>query len=327
MLKNILSLFFGTLAIALFFPFAITFAQVKEGDVVLTVFPEHPAVNQNVQAKINTFTIDLKKSYISWSVNGQRLSGGIGRDTFSFDIGPGGTQSELSVSIETTDGQSITKNTYISPLELDILWEAKNSFVPPFYRGKTMVSKEGEYKVAVIPSTGSSVSGTKNLSYNWSKDNNSQLGASGWGKSSYTFKNTYLDRTNTIKVEVSDILNKFSGSKSINLEPGKSKIVFYKKDKNLGLLNNISIDNDFFIKREGETIVAIPYFINASDLNDETIKFNWKIGGVDTYTVTPRNQISITPESGKNGSSSIGLTVENTQNLFPGVSKVINVSF
>ncbi len=320
-------LFIPILVILSFFPVLFLHAQVKESDVVLEVFPENPAANQNVQAKVATFSTDIKKAYISWSVNGQRLSGGIGRDTFSFDIGPGGTQSELSVSIETTDGQSIVKTTYISPLELDILWEAQNSYVPPFYRGKTMVSKEGEYKVSAMPSTGNSVSGTKNFSYNWSKDTNAQVGQSGWGKNSFTFKNTYLDRTNTIKVEVSDILNKFSGSKSIVLEPGNSKIVFYKVDKNLNILSNQSLEENFEIKKEGETIGAIPYFINSENLNDENLEFNWKVGEQNIETVPPKNQISVVPENGKSGFSTISLTVENKGNLFQPSSKLIRVRF
>ena len=324
MLKN---LFIPILLAIAFTPIAPALAQVKSSDVVLAVFPENPAANQNVQAKLDTFVIDLKKAYISWSVNGQRLSGGIGRDTFSFDIGPGGTQSELSASIETIDGQSIVKNLYISPLELDMLWEGHNSYTPPFYRGKTLVSKEGEYKVATIPSTGDSISGTKNFSYNWSKDGNAQIGSSGWGKSSFIFKNTYLDRTNTVEVKVSDILNKFSGTKNITLEAGSSKVLFYKLNKDIGILTNVAIEENFEIKKGGETIAAIPYFINTQNLEDSNILFKWKVGDQNVLTEEPRNQISIVPESGKKGFSTLGLTVENTRNLFQGIGKTINVRF
>ena len=324
MLKN---LFIPVLLAIAFTPIAPALAQVKSSDVVLAVFPENPAANQNVQAKLDTFVIDLKKAYISWSVNGQRLSGGIGRDTFSFDIGPGGTQSELSASIETIDGQSIVKNLYISPLELDMLWEGHNSYTPPFYRGKTLVSKEGEYKVATIPSTGDSISGTKNFSYNWSKDGNAQIGSSGWGKSSFIFKNTYLDRTNTVEVKVSDILNKFSGTKNITLEAGSSKVLFYKLNKDIGILTNVAIEENFEINKEGETIAAIPYFINTQNLEDSNILFKWKVGDQNVLTEEPRNQISIVPESGKKGFSTLGLTVENTRNLFQGIGKTINVRF
>lgn len=324
MLKKII---IPTLIILSFFPSILLHAQIKESDVILEIFPEHPAANQNVQAKVATFSTELKKAYISWSVNGQRLSGGIGRDTFSFDVGAGGTDSELSVSIETTDGQSLEKSIRVSPLELDVLWESPKSYTPPFYKGKALISKEGEYKISAMPSIGNSISGTKNFSYTWTKDGNVEVSKSGWGKSSFSFKNTYLDRNNTVKVEVSDILNKFSGTKSITLEPSNPKIVFYKVDKKLGLIENQSINDEFFIKKDGEIIVAIPYFINTTNLNDEIIKFNWKIGEQDAQTVTPRNQINVTPESGKNGSSTIGLTVENTQNLLPGVNKTIKVSF
>lgn len=315
------------IALATIFFTMPVFAQVRSGDVSLSVSPEHPAPNENVQARVSTYTIDLNKAYISWRVNGQILAGGVGKTAFSFDMGPSGSQTELTASIDTTDGQSVIKTVYLSPIDIDLLWEGVNSFTPPFYRGKKLVAKEGEFKIAALPTTGSSLTGNSNFSFQWSKDNNPNLAVSGWGKNKFSFKNSYIDRSNTIEVKVSDIKNIYSSSKKINLVPGEPEIVFYGIDNALGIKMNQSIEDGYNIKKGGETIVAMPYFLNSSILENSRIEFLWNIGGQRVDTVNPRNQVSLVPEGGKQGASLISLTVNNLSNLFPGVTKAVNLNF
>ncbi|MBP9715465.1 MAG: hypothetical protein KBD52_03200 [Candidatus Pacebacteria bacterium] len=321
------------LSLSLVFVFVLTanttYAQIKNTDITIDISPTHPAPNQNVKASLNTFVTDLNKAYISWSVNGQKLSSGIGQDTFSFDMDGSTASTQLTINIDTTDGQSISKIVNISPADMDLLWEAYDSYVPPFYKGKTLVSKEGTYKVVAIPSV-SSNSGkvnSSNLSYAWKKDYKAQQDASGWGKRFFIYKNSYLDRTNTISVEVSDILGNVSTSKSITLQPTTPKIVFYKKDPTSGINLGMAIEDGHEVSKEGETLIAIPYFISPKNLNSNNLQFNWKIGGEDFYTNVPRNQLGITPEKGVTGSTTISLDVENTTNLFEGAEKQILVNF
>ncbi len=308
---------------------ATAHAQLRNTDMVLTISPPYPAPLQNVEAKISTAVTDLEKAYISWSLNGQRMASGVGKKIFSFEIGADAVDVELVVSVETVDGQSVVKSIRIKPAEIDILWEAVDSYAPPFYRGKTLVAKEGTFKVAAMPSV-VSLSGkisSNNLSYAWQKDNKAQQSASGWGKRSFIFNNSYLDRANQINVKVSDIEGNINTAGKIVIAPFNPKIVFYRMDKSLGMITETALQDGFEVKEGGETIAGIPYFINPDNLNSGDIEYSWKVGGEDIYTVNPRYQVSLVPESGKSGSSTLRLYVENTRNLFEGVSKTINVRF
>ena len=66
--------------------FAHTYAQVRDTDIILSVSPENPNPNQNVTATLSSYSIDLDKANISWSVNGQETSMGIGKKSFYFEI-------------------------------------------------------------------------------------------------------------------------------------------------------------------------------------------------------------------------------------------------
>ena len=91
------------------------------------------------------------------------------------------------------------------------------------------------------------------------KDNNGQTNSSGWGKSSFSFKNSYLDIINKIEVTVSDISGNTKLAGSINLQTTQPKILFIK-DPLLGVQNQNALNNDFTVGTNGETIIAIPYF-------------------------------------------------------------------
>ncbi len=329
MIKGMLpkTLILCLLIIFFFFGAFIAKAQVRSTDIVLSISPKYPAPNQNVEAKLSTQVASLDKAYISWSVNGNSLSGGIGKTNFAFDTGTLGTTIQVSASIELADGTSVEKSIYIDPFEVDMLWEAVDSYAPPFYRGKTLVSKEGMFKVVAMPSSLASNTSSVNFSYAWKKDNRAQLDSSGWGKRYYIFKNPYIDRTNTINAQISDINGKIISAKSLVIYPFNPKIIFYRVDPMYGIQYETALTDGFQIKEEGGIIAGIPYYINSKNLNSSEIIFNWKIDEEDIYTTTPNQLISLIPEKNKRGTSQVSLNVENDNNLFNGITKLLRVNF
>ena len=65
-----------------------------------------------------------------------------------------------------------------------------------------------------------------NLSYVWNKDGDIQPESSGWGKSSFTLQNSYLDKQNTVSVKISDISGGATTSGNLTLFTSNPKIVF-----------------------------------------------------------------------------------------------------
>jgi len=305
------------------------FGQIQETDITLSLTPKYPAPNQNVSATLVSQAIDLDKVLISWSLNGETLLGGIGKKDFQFNVGSLGTTVNLSVSIDTTEGTSLQKNISIRPTETDMLWEAPETYVPPFYKGKALPSSQSKIKVVALPSFVSSGEKIKegNLSYIWKKDGKSQLAYSGWGKNQFIFRPSYLDPKTEIFVQVSDILGNLNSSGWIVLKTGNPKIVFYRRDPSFGTDWSQALTDGYSINPKGETVVAEPYFFSETEIDSPNLSFSWFLNGQKIETPNPKNILSMRLEEDGSGTARIKTTIENVKALFQEASKEIMISF
>lgn len=320
MAKKSLIIFF--MLVWVFFAFN-TNAQVQSGDIVLQISPEYPKANEEVRASLSTFTTDLNNARISWTLDGETVFEGMGKKNFSFKVGNSGFQTNLEVKIETINGSVINKKISISPSDIDMLWEAYNTYAPPFYKGKTLVSIEGNVKVVAIPS----VQGLAGFNYKWKQDNKNKLSSSGYEKNYFIYKNSYLEDVNAVEVTVSDLFGNGIGFGETLISPGNPKIIFYKKDPLLGIRWENSLTNGFNINSNGETIIAEPYFFSSKDLDSGSLTFNWSLNGQDTLIPNQKNILAIKPTSGKSGNTVIKVIINNTKTMFQSMTKEINVNF
>lgn len=303
-------------------------SQVRETDLVISTLPAYPTPNQDVEVQVRTNSTDLSKAYIAWSLNGELTNAGIGQTSFAFNT-EDMSRVNITAAIETVGGTNLTKSIAVNPTQVDILWEAVDSYAPPFYKGKTLVESEGLFKVVAMPSISKNGEklNNKNLSYTWRRDRRANTNASGFGKDSFTFRHNFLDTGNTIEVLVSDILNEVSAEGNITLFPASAEILFYRKDPELGTRMERALTDNFFVDQEGETIVAMPYFISPANLASPNLRFEWSLGGSPMATPEVRNELGVKPQSGTRGSSSVGIVVSNIRALFSGAENEINVGF
>lgn len=319
------------LALALIIAFTGFFAhaQVRNTDIVLSISPENPGSNQSVTATLSSYSIDLDKANISWTVNSQNSSVGIGKKTFFFKTGTSGSPMTLTANIDTVDGQSISKTAIVTPADVDMLYEAYDAYTPPFYRGRALIPSQGTFKVVAMPNlvNQSGAINAGNLSYAWTQDGTPQPDSSGWGKNYLIFQNSYLDKSNTANVVVSDITGNNSAEGNITLQTTNPKILFYENDPSLGIKWETSLSDGFKVNPNGETIVAAPYFFSPRDINSSDLTFDWSLNGQPIDTPTPKNVLSIKPTSGQSGDATINLAVNNINTLFQSLSKQIQVSF
>jgi len=313
------------LSLALTFMFFAFFvhAQTQTNDIVLTINPQYPQTNQDVTASLSSFSTDLNRANIAWSLNGQLSVQNVGQKTFSFKTGNTGTQTSISVQIQTSDGSFINKSLVVTPADIDMLWEATDSYVPPFYEGKALAPSEAMLRIVAMPTSNTG----ENYSYTWKQDDNNEPDSSGYAKNSYSFKNSYLEPNNTIEASVSDLYGSSIGDGKITVTMGTPKILFYEKDLNLGTKWEESLTDGFTINPNGETIVAEPYFFTPKNLNSNDLSFKWSLGGSAITTPSTPNELSIKPESGQSGSSTIDLSIDNVKTLFLSLDKTLNVNF
>jgi hypothetical protein len=321
MQKNIKVLILFLALICVFFAFSVS-AQIKSNDISLSLNPKDPGANETVYASISSYMTDLNKSFISWTLNGQTVVQGVGQKNFTFKTGDSGSQTSIDVKIDNADGSSTSKQIVVSPIGIDLLWEAYDSYVPPFYKGKALLTSEGTVKaVALMNSSKSS-----GASYNWKLDDTSKTDSSGYGKNFYVFKKSYLDRNNTVEIAASNLLGSSLGSGKITIANTNPKIVFYKKDPTLGTQWGKALEDNFRMDSGGETIVFEPYFISPKNLNSSDLNLTWTLGNSPIATPETKNELNIRPES-SGGSSKIKVSIENIKKMFLSANKEINVNF
>ncbi|MFH1201106.1 MAG: hypothetical protein V1484_02130 [bacterium] len=296
--------------------------------ILVKIAPENPAPNENVNIILNSYSSDLDSVLISWSVNGKNVSVGIGQKSFSLNAPNAGEETSVIATTSLPDGAIDTK-VIIRPSVMVLLWQAKDSYVPPFYKGKAMPSPDSTVKVVALPEikTGSSLVNPKNMTYLWKKDYTNNQDGSGYGKSSFTYINDYLEDSNNIGVVVSTVDQKYSSATSVSIGMTKPKIIFYKNDINFGTLWEQALSDGHKILYN-EVLEAAPYFISPSDLRIPTLTWDWFIN--DEMVSAPfyrKNTMPLKVQAGTSGTSKIRLEINNTEKIFESAIKEISVEF
>jgi len=296
--------------------------------ILLNVAPENPTPGQNVSITLNSYTNDLDSVLISWSINGKNVSSGIGKKSFSLNAPKAGEESGVVATISLPDGIVETK-IMIRPSVVVLLWQAKDSYVPPFYKGKALASPDSAVKVIALPEivSSSGLVNPKNMTYLWKKDYTNNQDGSGYGKSSFSYVNDYLEDSNNIGVVASTLDQKYSSAANVNIGMVKPKIVFYKNDPSLGTLWEQALFDGHKILDE-EILVATPYFISPNDLRIPFLTWDWFI---NDETVSPptyrKNTLPLMVQPGTSGTSKIRLEINNTEKIFESASKEITIEF
>jgi len=326
-----LSLYLGTgiltlVMFGLILPFKVN--AVSSSSILVSVVPENPAPGENVSISLNSYSSNLDSVSISWSVNGQNILSGIGKKIFLLNAPAAGAETNVVATISLPDG-TIDKRIIIRPTIMTLLWQANDSYVPPFYKGKAMPTPDSEIKVVAMPEIkiGSQMTNPKNMTYFWKKDYTNNQDGSGYGKNYFLYVNDYLEDSNNISVIASTVDQKYSSEANIDIGATQPKIIFYKNDVNLGTLWEKALSNGYRVEGS-EILEAAPYFISPKDIRIPILTWDWSIN--DNYINTTdfkENLIPLTAQSGISGTSKIKLEINNMYKIFETASGEINVTF
>jgi hypothetical protein len=296
--------------------------------ILVGVVPENPAPGDNVTVSLSSYANDLDSVLISWSVNGKAVTSGIGKKSFFVTAPAAGTETDITATTALPDG-SIDTRIVIRPTIMVLLWQANDSYVPPFYKGKALPTRGSDIKIVAMPEikTGYKMLDPLTMTYAWKKDYNNDQSNSGYGKNFYTYTNDYLTNSNNLDVVASTTDQKYSSEANINLGTSQPKIVFYKNDAVLGTLWEQALSDGYKITGN-EIMEADPYFISPADIRIPTLTWAWSINDNSVNGAGPRkNLIPLAVQPGVSGTSKISLDIESTDKIFETANKTINVQF
>jgi len=296
--------------------------------ILINIVPENPASNENVSITLSSYANNLDSVLITWSVNGKSASSGIGQKSFSTQALAAGSETTVTATIALPDGD-IKKTIIIRPSIMVLLWQANDSYVPPFYKGKALPSPDSNVKVIALPEirTGSQMVNPNNMVYAWKQDYTNSQEDSGYGKNSFVYRSDYLENSNNVSVVASTIDQKYSSEASIDIGMTQPKIVFYKNDANLGTIWEQALSDGHRIQGD-EIVEAAPYFISPKDIRIPTLAWNWSINdNLVNILGFRKNLIPLKAQAGVSGTSKIKLEIRNRDKIFGTASKEINVEF
>src|SRR3989344_4937684 len=308
--------------------FPMRIYAVSPSSISMNITPENPAPFEEVNISLESYSADLDSVSISWFVNGKNVFSGMGKKSLSLSAPAAGAESSVVARIAFPDGE-VELRTTLKPSVFTMLWQTKDSYVPPFYKGKALPTAGNTIKVVAMPEIkrGGAIVNPKTMTYAWKIDYSNDQAGSGYGKIYFIFDNDFLENSNNITVRASTTDQKYSAEGKVNIETTEPKIVFYKKDAKMRTMFEKAVPDGYKIE-EADTLEAVPYFISPNNPLHPFLIWTWCIN--DSPVSLPqisKNSIPLKAEEGVSGSARIRLRIENTEQIFQTAEKEINVEF
>jgi hypothetical protein len=297
-------------------------------DINAELDPTDPASFTPVTISLTSDLVDLSRADVEWTVNGKAQPGGIGARTLSVTTGNYGTTTTVTVVVTDTDGDVINKTISLEPNDLAVVWEATDSYVPPFYEGKKLPSRGAIVRVAAIPNFSDFVASgdVSNYVYTWTRNGDVVPAASGYGKDSFDFVQNPIDSSEDIEVTASDVGNTETATRDADVSFFNPNILFYGKNIVTGLESPIAA-SPLEITASSVAVDAEPYYFSART-GPEILNFSWTVDGtpVSLDPGSPKHLI-ILKSSATSQSSNIDLSVNNPNTPFQSAEGTLHVDF
>ena len=248
-------------------------------------FPESPKEGEEVKLNLESDKYDLDISTITWSVDGAQVDSGVGRKTLSIKAPTNGLAQIILVKVSQEgfdDGQVqkvIEANTNF------ILYEGVDSYIPSFYKGRRLPSKEGNIRAAFFSFKDGQIAGfgdTTRDEYSWNINGEDKKEYSGQGKIINTIQTLTVDNFVNLKISKRDNTQNIKTAET-NIPLQKTEVLVYKTDEKK-LLKQVLLDTEI-----GKKIYLSvePFFFSVTNRKDSKLLYDWKINDVATTIITP----------------------------------------
>ncbi len=320
------------LAIFLFSLPAFAFAQQLDIDIPFAlsnelrveIIPTYIRPYEKVYINLSLYTADLDSADIAWFVDGKQTQIGHGLKTYSFTAKAPGETTDIDIRIRLNDGTVFNKQLSLTPISVDLLWEAQG-YTPPFYKGKTLHAQQGVIKVVAMPEfirNGERVD-PKSLIYQWSNGVEGYVEQSGYGRQTLVINGSLLGKTENIEVVVKDPKSNLETEAFVDIGTVSPQIVFYEYSPYYGHIYNQSLSGNKKMEKDEMQIVAAPYFF--SDTNN--ITYNWTLNGNSAENLKGYRTVLFRKPEDTRGSSLISLNITNPYKILQFADKSLSLSF
>lgn len=268
--------------------------------------PVFPQPFQTVTVYIQDSSAQYTSTPITWVVNGKQYASEIGKTSIEIIAGDNGSQTSVTAILSPAGRSQISRSIVIKPTVVDMVWQAQ-SYTPPFYKGKALLSYQGTIKVTAIPTfySGSALLKAENLVYTWTLNDRVLGSLSGYGKNTLELSSDIIQQTMLVSVVVSSRDNTIQGQGRTVINPQSPAIVVYENNPLYGTLYNQVLSSQFTLKNPEIGLTATPFFFsNNAPHAFPTSYLIWSINGQESLT---SNNLTLRKPSSGSGSTNISI--------------------
>lgn len=290
--------------------------------------PQYPKEYSAVSVSLESFATDLDRAQIVWREDGQIIDSGTGIKTKRFITKGNGVQQEISVEVTTLSGYILRKAISLTPQTMDILWEASDSYVPPFYKGKALPGEQSVLRVVAVPNF--TINGIpvnrKEIVYNWTHNETGAELSSGFGRSFFAFMFDPLKKTESVRVVASTKDGFSSTQETVYITPQKSEILVYEETPLLGVLYDKAFMGGVRLTIPEMTLVAEPFFFSGRNRIQNALSYTWSINNTITTNEKDPRKITVRRGEGK-GEAQIDIAITHPKKILQEAFRSIPVLF
>lgn len=303
-------------------------AAISESDIDMSVNPEHPGPFEDTHITLSSYSVNLDVVNITWLLNGKVAASGIGKKEVIVTTGEIGSVTTVAAQI-VANGTTITKTAVLQPSVVDLLWEAPDTYVPPFYKGKALPAKESIIRIYAIPVSkiGTQYLRPDDFTYSWSRNYHAVQDASGFGKNVYAFTMGYLENNETIELTTQGVNINLTGGADLTITPSNPVVRFYVHDPLLGTQYEQVLASTSPLLSSEETIVGEPYFMSPKNIFDSALNFQWTVNKNPVPTPPEKNILTVKTGGNQGAQALLGLTVQNVKTLFQQTANSLTLTY
>lgn len=288
--------------------------------------PVNPKPHEAVTLTLSSYSFDVDSAFITWYLKDKQVREGFGEKRLSLTTGGVGEVLPIRVQARLQNGSVVAIDTTIAPQGVTLMWESPESYVPPFYEGRSLPGEGATVHVVAQPlmsKNGVSIP-AGDLAYAWFVNNQFMDDSSGRGKYSAFLPLDYLSESSVIKVVVRDAEGT-TATEEVTIKPVVPLPLFYLSDPALG----IDYTRNAGLRLEATkefTLELVPYYFSKNGSLRNTASYTWSLDGLP---ITPKTETSITlqPKENSYGSRVLSVALTNTKRILQKADRSIALVF
>lgn len=305
------------------------FAQLQSSELGISISPERPGPNQSVNISITSFSANLASADILWTIDGKTVLKGIGKTDLLFTTKGIGDGTQVGVTVTPTSGFPLSQTVTVMPVGGDLLWQAIDSIVPPFYRGKALPGSESQIRFVAMPelkTSGGTLVPAQQLLYTWKPNYVRSSSGSGYGKNSFIMQTNYLNRVEEMLVEVDTRDGTIGSDASVTIATVEPKILWYAQSPLYGPMFDRALENGHSVTGNVMTVVAMPFFFSPKNPSSSQLTYEWRLNNQKISASDTPNVLSLQRQNNDSGEALINLSVHSAVKLFQEARSTLSLS-